>query len=330
MFNNTLFNIIIFPFIILFFAYELLANPARVLEGSGAVINEIGQWTKAAPLPSFRYEFAAGALDGKVFTIGGIVLPSVWFPTNIVEIYDPKTDTWERGKKYPERVHHTGAAVCNDKLYVVGGNDIRITPKSSVYAYDIKKDSWQKRASLPTARGALGVTCLDGLIYAVGGGVNKRPVNNLDVYNPTTNTWSSKAAMFTTREHLFAVAVKGKVYALGGFGETRFDNLVSNEAYDPATDTWERLAPMPYPVSGFAAVGMGNSIFIFGGEQGDAVSKEVHEYKIDEDKWFRRPDLPAPRYALTATVVGNSIHVIGGNDMVMGYEFSRSHDVFTP
>ena len=330
MFNIFLFQIKIFPFIVLFFIYELFVNPVRVLEGSGASINETGRWKKAASLPSFRYEFVSGVLDGKIFTIGGIFLPSVWFPTNIVEVYDPQTDIWKRGKKYPKRVHHTGVAVCEQMLYVVGGNGIRIIPQSSVYSYDAKKDFWKKRASLPTARGALGVTCLEGLIYAVGGGVNKRPVNNLDVYDPDTNKWSTKAAMPTAREHLSVVAVNGRIFALGGYSGTRFNNLVSNEVYNPTTDTWESLAPIPYPVSAFAAVGMGNSIFIFGGEQGWAVSKEVHEYKIDENVWIRRPDLPTPRYALTASVVGDSIHVIGGNDTIMGYKFSDSHDVFTP
>ena len=171
---------------------------------------------------------------------------------------------------------------------------------------------------------------IDNKIYAVGGGVNKKPVDILEVYDPITNIWETKSPMPTAREHITAVNAHGKLHVLGGYSGNRFNNLNVHEAYDPITDKWKKLAPLPYVVSGLAAATIGESIFIVGGEQGWAVSGEIHEYKIKEDKWVRRANLPVPRYALTATTVANDIHIIGGSGYLMGDDFREEHDIFTP
>lgn len=329
--SDPLLRLAIVPFILLLAFIELRDRPTRVLKGSDApVATPPGQWEKAKPLPSSRYEFASVVLEDKIYTIGGVFLPSVWFPSKLVERYDPATDTWQRMRDYPIRVHHAAATVCDGLLYVVGGNGLRIIPRSEVFAYNPKADVWERRAPLPVARGALGAACLDGRIYAVGGGINKRPVAMVDAYNPATDTWTRRTPMPTAREHLTVVAAAGRVFALGGYSGTRFNNLTANEAYDPKTDTWEARAPLPYAVSGLAAAAIGDSIFVFGGEQGWAVSDEVHEYRISQDRWIRRKDLPLGRYALTASVIGKRIHVIGGNDVIMGYRPRTDHDIFIP
>lgn len=306
-------------------------RPDRVLRGSGQSIEtDAGRFLSAAPLPSWRYEFTAGALRDKLYVVGGVFLPSVWFPTRQAEEYDLKTDSWKNIAPYPKAVHHAGAAVCNGKLYVVGGNGIRISPSAKVYAYDPEIEQWERQAELSVARGALGVAALDGKIYAAGGGINKRPCDVLEEYDPDGNTWTRRAPMPTAREHVAAAAAAGRIFILGGYNGNRFNNLTANEAYDPKTDTWQKLAPLPYPVSGLSAAASGQSIFIFGGEQGWAVSPEVHEYRIEEDRWIRRQDLPVGRYASVAVTAGGSIHVIGGSGYLMGDDFRDDHDVFTP
>ncbi|MBI3366758.1 hypothetical protein HY041_03990, partial [Candidatus Roizmanbacteria bacterium] len=86
-----------------------------------------------------------------------------------------------------------------------------------------------------------------------------------------------------------------------------------------------------YPVSGFTAVGINKSIFIFGGEQGWAVSGEVYEYRLDKDRWYRRANMPVPRYAAAASVLKNNhIHIMGGNSLLGGYLFNLDHDIFIP
>jgi len=319
------------PFSILLFLIELKEKPDRRLKGSGRPIDKYpGKFKKAAPLPSYRYEFSATELNDEIYVVGGVQLPSVWIPTKLVEKYNVKDDTWKTIAPYPKFVHHTGAVACLGKIYVVGGNGIRIMPRNDVYAYDSTNNSWERKANLSVARGAHGVVVINNKIYAVGGGINKEPVDVLEEYDAHLNTWTTKAPMPTKREHITAVNALGKLHVLGGYAGNRFNNLNVHEAYDPKTNTWQTLAPLPYMVSGLAAATVGNSIFIVGGEQGWAVSGEIHEYLVNEDKWIRRANLPVPRYALTATAVGNNIHVIGGSGYLMGDDFRSEHDIFTP
>jgi N-acetylneuraminic acid mutarotase len=318
------------PFRILLFIIEFTRRPNRTLRGSYKGVEPKGTWEKKAPLPSYRYECSAAALDGKLYVIGGVKVPSVWFPTRLVESYDLKTNTWKRVASYPKLVHHSAAVSVSGKVYVVGGNGIRIIPRSDMYAYDPAKNVWIRCAHMPTARGALGAGVIDGKIYAVGGGINGSPVGTLEVYDPNTDAWETKASMPTKREHITATVAGGKLYVLGGYAGTRFDNVTTHEVYDPILDTWTSRAPLPYEVSGLASATIGDSIFIFGGEQGWAVSAEVHEYKISEDRWVRRSDLPVGRYALTATEIDGHVHTIGGSGYLMGDDFRDEHEVFTP
>ena len=319
------------PFSILLFLIELKEKPDRKLKGSNVLVDKnTGKFKKAAPLPSYRYEFAAAELNGDIYIVGGVRLPSVWFPTKLVEKYNVKNNSWKIVAPYPKFVHHTGAVSCLGKIYVVGGNGIRIIPRNDVYAYDPIQNSWEQRANLSVARGAHGLVTINNKMYAVGGGVNKIPVDILEEYDPLANTWTMRAPMPTKREHITAVNALGKLHVLGGYAGNRFNNLNVHEAYDPKKNTWKTLAPLPYVVSGLAAATIGDSIFIVGGEQCWAVSGEIHEYKIKEDRWIRKANLPVPRYALTATAAGNAIHIIGGSGYLMGDDFRHEHDIFTP
>lgn len=318
------------PFSFLLLFIEVTQRPDRVLKGSLKKITGDGKWKKARPLPSYRYECCSAALGDDIYVVGGIFRPSVWFPTALVEVYHCQSDQWETISSYPVAAHHAGAATLDGKLYVVGGNGIRIVPRSDVFSYDPQQKIWERKADLPVARGALAVVSLNGKLYALGGGANKVALSTVDEYDPKTNIWTAKAKLPTPREHITAAVAGGKIYVIAGYAGTRFNNLTTLEAYDPTTNAWKTLAPVPYAVSGLASAVVADRLFIFGGEQGWATSAEVHEYLPENDTWVRHSDMPSARYALTATAVNGEIHAIGGNAYIHGTQFSVDHDVFLP
>jgi len=319
------------PFALLNLVRDALMQPDRILKESRLPLSEPkGTWTSAKSLPSWRYEFGGAKVGDEIYLVGGLVLPTVYTITRRVEAYRCSTDSWHTVPSYPVIIHHPSVVCLGDTLYVVGGNGMRITPYSYVFAYDSKGNRWIRKADMPTPRGALGAVVLDDLIYAVGGGTNKVARRELEVYDPQKNTWKKLASMPTPREHLAAAVAGGHIFALGGYKTSLAECSTANEAYNPKTNKWEKRAPMPLPVAGFAAVGLGDSVFIFGGEQGWSVSAEVHEYKVKEDKWYRRADMPVGRYASAAVSDGTKIHVFGGNYELHGYIYSMDHDIFTP
>ena len=88
---------------------------------------------------------------------------------DLVEEYDPATDSWRGRASLPKPLHHIGAAAVNGKIYVIGGYISGVGPVDTVYEYDPANDQWTTKKAMPTPRGALAVGIIAGKIYAVGG-----------------------------------------------------------------------------------------------------------------------------------------------------------------
>jgi len=102
-------------------------NVDRKFVGSTLSITPGGIWKKAPAIPSYRYEFGAGVVDDKIYVIGGINAPSVYHGTKINEVFDVKTQKWQKKTDHPVIIHHPGVTSDGTKIYVIGGNGMRIT-----------------------------------------------------------------------------------------------------------------------------------------------------------------------------------------------------------
>jgi len=308
-------------------------NPNRqYIEGPDPYmpINGTSTMRRAADLPSHRYEFNAAAIGDSIYVAGGIFQPSVWLPTPAFESYSKNTNTWKTLPDIPHVAHHPGVAADNTHIYVIGGCGIRITPLALSWRYTPKTGAWKRIADMPTKRGALGLTRIDTTLYAIGGADYDKKYSTLEAYDIASDTWTKLPDMPTPREHLTSATATGKLHVLGGYNTDRFGALTTHEIYDPKTRTWESAPPLPMRLCGFTAVGLGNSVYVFGGEQGWSVSRYVFEYDTLKKEWIRHANLQEPRYASSAVAVGNQIHIIGGNVRMFSNDFSHRHDVFTP
>src|SRR5690348_15193964 len=106
-------------------------------------------WVEKAPMPTARIAFAAVALNGKIYAIGGKGANSDQCDAiQTVEAYDPATDTWERGLMQPPTLRFQGAGAALDVLiYLVGGEDRSVVGVCggvvpTVEAYDPVTDTW--------------------------------------------------------------------------------------------------------------------------------------------------------------------------------------------
>jgi hypothetical protein len=80
-------------------------------------------WTERAPLPTPRQSMGADVgADGRIYVVGGAPSYAHPAPMDIVEIYDPETDRWEKGPSlyYPRRGHAV-VATEDGRLYAIGG-----------------------------------------------------------------------------------------------------------------------------------------------------------------------------------------------------------------
>src|SRR5262249_55428150 len=76
---------------------------------SGAVAQDGGTWQTLAPMPTALQDLATAALNGKIYATGGYA--SSGTQKNIVEFYDPATNTWTSAHPIPRALHHNCAAV---------------------------------------------------------------------------------------------------------------------------------------------------------------------------------------------------------------------------
>ena len=197
-------------------------------------------WETKADMPTRRFDPATAMVNGEIYVIGGGEGPDYttegnpWKDLSTVEVYDPRTDTWERRTDMPTpRTLANNAPVVNGKIYVIGGwrQGARAVSESgiaTVEVYDPATDTWEQGTDMPTPRGAFGISKVAGKIYVIGGSPRRGAnLQTVEMYDPTTDVWEPKADMPTARLWLSTSAVNGIIYAIGG---SRLTSSV--EAYD--------------------------------------------------------------------------------------------------
>jgi N-acetylneuraminic acid mutarotase len=253
--------------------------------GSGVAFNEAytpadDRWTERAPMPTpRRWLGAALGHDGRIYAAGGMneLLTGNEMGLNVVEAYNPQTDTWTTVAPMPTARIEFGLVTGNDGLiYAIGGcpglHEFCTPVLGVVEAYNPATNTWTKKASMPTPRGGVAAALgPDGLIYAMGGlTVAAGPaVDTVEAYNPQTNTWKKVAPMPTARFILAATTgPDGRIYAIGGrfpgpaCCDTGLDNV---ESYSTVSKTWTVLAPLPVPRFGPAASTSAAHVYSIGG-----------------------------------------------------------------
>jgi N-acetylneuraminic acid mutarotase len=293
---------------------------------SGAAAQDGGIWQTLAPMPTARQELATAVLNGKIYAIGGY--DSSGTPTDIVEVYDPSTNTWASAHPIPRALHHNSAAVAAGKLYSFGG------PSTQTFVYDELNDSWSPVASMlffHALTPAVGV--FNDKVYVAGGangGGGNSMQNQVEVYDPVANTWSALQPMRDGRNHCGGAFIDGKFYVVGG--RRRVRAVDSNEVYDPQTNTWERRAPLPTARGGIGVAAVNGELFVFGGETlypngGGEVHGEIEVFNPATNTWRSLSPMPTPRHGIWATVIGNNIFLPGGG-IVSGFGATNVNDVF--
>ena len=136
-------------------------------------------WKEKTPMPTRRHGAYMVAVGGKIYVIGGMGdEKDMWKTLSVVEMYDPKTDSWETKTSLPEPKDGFGISVIHDKIYAVGGfSDSNVV--NTVYVYDPKLDSWSNSTAFPNLEnGSAGCTAIDNKIFMIGGCDKKNIANS--------------------------------------------------------------------------------------------------------------------------------------------------------
>ena len=299
----------------------IVAEP--VLSSTDVVENS---WVSMKPLPTARSNLGVGVVNGKIYAIGG------YGGLDINEAYDPETDIWTTKKAMPTPRDGFAASGYGNKVYCFGGvigNDIETgaIPTAVNEAYDPAADTWETKASMPTARMQLEANVVEGNIYLIGGLLGGYSMygpsvsDRTEVYDPATNTWSTAAPIPTPVFSYASAVVDKKIYVIGGSGSSLSLAKVNlTQVFDTEKNQWTLGSPIPVAVKDAAAgattgVNAPKKIYVIGGRT-DGFGKSFNQvYNPDTESWTSAADMPTSRMSLAVAVADDMLYAVGGISM---------------
>jgi N-acetylneuraminic acid mutarotase len=186
-------------------------------------------WTQKTSMPTPREDFGSAVYNGKVYCFGGITVvgtPST--ASNVMEVYDPATDTWDETKADMPAAKVLGdfGCFCNGKIYAISAQNTMVgyptlAPVTTVYEYDPVGDSWATKAAIPAGTDYKECGVIGNKIYVVGGAAaptyGTSSVYAIRVYDTTNNTWSQAIDAPYRASGAGLVEFNDKIYMCGGY-----------------------------------------------------------------------------------------------------------------
>jgi N-acetylneuraminic acid mutarotase len=246
-------------------------------------------WTEKAQMPTPRASFAIAVYENKIYVIGGYIKLTSGSSsqlTNITEVYDPATDTWETRASMPVARDGVEANVIDGKIYVIGGYAENGDPSNLNMVYDPVTNSWITKESMPTAVTDYASAVVNNKIYVISGRRGDIITNLTQIYDPETDMWSSGASIPTGVDSAAAGATTGAtaqkaIYVIGGkFASKPFyaQNIV--QVYSPENNSWSIGASMPAARAELSVAVVNDTLYAIGGGRSllQADSAEVWQY----------------------------------------------------
>ena len=135
-------------------------------------------WSERSSMPTARNHAAVGAVNDKIYVIGGRLGGAFIFTasnTNVVEVYDPAIDQWGAVKTRMPTERSGGAwGVHNGRIYVAGGEqqdgDLMAAFRA-LEAYDPAINTWAELPMMPIPRHGLAGAVVGDRLYLASGDV---------------------------------------------------------------------------------------------------------------------------------------------------------------
>ena len=133
------------------------------------------KWTSLPNLPTARNHMAAAAIGGKLYVAGGRFGGGFRSEiTAVLEIYDPKTNTWTAKRPMSEARSGLNGIAVNGCFHTFGGEHPTASP-SGVFphheVYDPRADRWTRLSDMPIpVHGVTGLVYVNGWTHLPGGG----------------------------------------------------------------------------------------------------------------------------------------------------------------
>ena len=234
-------------------------------------------WTVLSGKPTPVKDIHAGVIGGLIYVPGGQQINGK--PTEITEIYDPKTNLWSTGAPLPKPLAAYGLAVSEGRIYIFGGWDGKDIVNTA-YVYDPQETSWREITPMPTARSYPGVVVVGRKIYVVGGWDGQKALTSNEIYLPdSTNLetqWNEATSLPSGRYGMGISNLADIIFVIGGLGSEGDLTMISLSQEDK---DWRKLeTPLRQDWSFLGAVTVGTRLYALGGTTADGLNSQMWSY----------------------------------------------------
>ncbi|XP_060540641.1 kelch-like protein 18 isoform X2 [Pantherophis guttatus] len=254
------------------------------------------------------------SIAGLIYAVGGLNSAANFYAgdsLNVVEVFDPVANHWEKCQPMTTARSRVGVAVVNGLLYAIGGYDGQWR-LSTVEVYNPETDSWSRAGSMNSKRSAMGTVVLDGQIYVCGGYDGTSSLNSVEAYSPETDKWTSVTPMSSNRSAAGVTVFEGRIFVSGGHDGLQIFNSV--EYYNPHTASWHSVASMSNKRCRHGAASLGSKLFVCGGYDGSAFLSVAEVYNSASDQWYLLVPMNTRRSRVSLVTTGGRLYAVGGYD----------------
>jgi hypothetical protein len=133
-------------------------------------------WSVMAPIPTGVCSYASAVLDGKIYIFGGtsrVVHDGNPTVVNLVQIFDPQSNSWSQGTPLPANISGMGACATTGvwapkRIYVFGGAAPDGPSGTWTRVYDPEAKTWSDGNAVPTAFVGLTAVNVNDILYVMG------------------------------------------------------------------------------------------------------------------------------------------------------------------
>ena len=290
------------------------------------------RWQELAPMPTARKGLAVAAYDGKIYAIAGETQEGV---TNVVERYDPATDTWETLPSKPTAVTDVQAAVIGGKIYVPGGRASDGEVSDGLEVFDPNHDTWLERSPLPEPLSRYSAVAYEGRMILFGGWNGEGFVAQVYEYDPPEDRWRSIGSLKGPIGDARAAISGNQIYLLGGFDGNQYTAYL--ELYNPnvgvdGAGQWESLEAMPIEKMTIEVAEIADVIYVVAGPEEKGY---VQQYLTRSNQWRTSDEIGiSPTIKQGVLSLGEYIYLFGGElegeIIPNNYRYRAIYTIFLP
>ncbi len=220
-------------------------------------------WSAVEALRNARFNASATVFNGQILLTGGREVGEL---TDDAEVYDPIDARWESFDHLQDKREGHGVFSVGGDVYVFGGLNEALQYRDDAEVYNEGTGNWDDYGFwvLNQPRAAFGAIPEGNGVLIFGGFGPFGPVAGVEFYVPN-QTGESRATMPGPRGSLASAKAGNLIFAIGG--RNAGGSVVGRvDAYNSNVNQWATWPSLPEPREGAVAAGVGNDLYVFGGQ----------------------------------------------------------------